>query len=59
MSVVQCERKTFRLISLSTPVNFRWTVSFILEELLKASNCLTQLHATVHILDTAVVSTGD
>jgi hypothetical protein len=23
---VQCERKTFRLISLSTPVSFRWTV---------------------------------
>jgi hypothetical protein len=26
ISVVQCERKTFRLISLSTPVSFRWTV---------------------------------
>ncbi len=26
LSVVQCERKTFRLISLSTPVSFRWTV---------------------------------
>ncbi len=26
ISAVQCERKTFRLISLSTPVNFRWTV---------------------------------
>jgi hypothetical protein len=27
ISAVQCERKTFRLISLSTPVSFRWTVS--------------------------------
>jgi hypothetical protein len=26
ISAVQCRRKTFRLISLSTPVNFRWTV---------------------------------
>jgi hypothetical protein len=26
ISAVQCERKTFRLISLSTSVNFRWTV---------------------------------
>jgi hypothetical protein len=26
---VQCERKTFRLISLSTPVSFRWTVPLI------------------------------
>jgi hypothetical protein len=26
ISAVQCERKTFRLISLSTPVNFCWTV---------------------------------
>jgi hypothetical protein len=26
ISAVQCKRKTFRLISLSTPVNFRWTV---------------------------------
>jgi hypothetical protein len=26
LSVVQCERKTFRLISLSTPVSFCWTV---------------------------------
>jgi hypothetical protein len=26
ISVVQCERKTFRFISLSTPVSFRWTV---------------------------------
>ncbi len=26
LSAVQCERKTFSLISLSTPVNFRWTV---------------------------------
>jgi hypothetical protein len=26
ISAVQCERKTFRLVSLSTPVNFRWTV---------------------------------
>jgi hypothetical protein len=26
ISVVHCERKTFQLISLSTPVNFRWTV---------------------------------
>jgi hypothetical protein len=26
ISAVQCERKTFRLISLSTPVSFRWTV---------------------------------
>jgi hypothetical protein len=25
-SAVQCKRKTFRLISLSTPVSFRWTV---------------------------------
>jgi hypothetical protein len=24
--VVQCERKAFRLILLSTPVSFRWTV---------------------------------
>jgi hypothetical protein len=28
ISVVQCETKTFRLISLSTPVSFRWTVPF-------------------------------
>ncbi len=27
ISAVQCERKTFRLISLSTPASFRWTVS--------------------------------
>ena len=26
ISAVQCERNTFRLISLSTPVSFRWTV---------------------------------
>jgi hypothetical protein len=26
ISAVQCERKTFRLISLSTPVSFCWTV---------------------------------
>jgi hypothetical protein len=26
LSAVQCERKTFRLISLSTPVSFLWTV---------------------------------
>jgi hypothetical protein len=26
LSAVQCKRKTFRLIPLSTPVNFRWTV---------------------------------
>jgi hypothetical protein len=26
ISAVQCERKTFRLMSLSTPVGFRWTV---------------------------------
>jgi hypothetical protein len=26
ISAVQCERKTFQLISLSTPVSFRWTV---------------------------------
>jgi hypothetical protein len=26
ISAVQCERKAFRLISLSTPFNFRWTV---------------------------------
>ncbi len=26
ISAVRCERKTFRLISLSTPVSFRWTV---------------------------------
>jgi hypothetical protein len=25
ISAVQCERKTFQLISLSTPVRFRWT----------------------------------
>jgi hypothetical protein len=29
MFAVQCERKTFRLISLSTPVSFRWTVPLI------------------------------
>jgi hypothetical protein len=27
---VQCERKTFRLISLSTPVSFRWKVPLTL-----------------------------
>jgi hypothetical protein len=26
ISAVQCERKTLRLISLSTPVSFRWRV---------------------------------
>jgi hypothetical protein len=26
ISAVQCKRKTFRLISLLTPVSFRWTV---------------------------------
>jgi hypothetical protein len=26
ISAVQCKRKTFRLISLSTPVSFRWTI---------------------------------
>ncbi len=26
ISAVQCERKSFRFISLSTPVSFRWTV---------------------------------
>jgi hypothetical protein len=26
ISTVQCGRKTFQLISLSTPVSFRWTV---------------------------------
>ncbi len=26
ISAVQCERETFRLISLSTPVSFQWTV---------------------------------
>jgi hypothetical protein len=26
ISAVQCDRKTFRLILLSTPVSFRWTV---------------------------------
>ena len=26
ISAVQCERKTFRMMSLSTPVSFRWTV---------------------------------
>jgi hypothetical protein len=26
ISAVQCERKTFPLTSLSTPVNFHWTV---------------------------------
>jgi hypothetical protein len=26
ISAVQCKRKTFRLISLSTLVSFRWTV---------------------------------
>jgi hypothetical protein len=29
ISAVQCKRKTFRLISLSTPVSFRWTVPLI------------------------------
>jgi hypothetical protein len=29
ISAVQCERKTFQLISLSTPVSFRWTVPLI------------------------------
>jgi hypothetical protein len=28
-SAVQYERKTFQLISLSTPVSFRWTVPLI------------------------------
>jgi hypothetical protein len=28
ISAVQCERKTFRVISLSTPFSFRWTVPF-------------------------------
>ncbi len=28
ISAVQCERKTFRLISLTTPVSFCWTVPF-------------------------------
>jgi hypothetical protein len=28
-SAVQCERKTFRLTSFSTPVSFRWTFSLI------------------------------
>jgi hypothetical protein len=28
ISAVQCEMKTFRLISLSTPVSFCWTVPF-------------------------------
>ncbi len=32
ISAVQCERKTFRLISLSTPVNFRWTVTYLAVE---------------------------
>jgi hypothetical protein len=32
ISVVQYERKTFRLISLSTPVNFRWTVPLIFSD---------------------------
>jgi hypothetical protein len=26
ISAVQCEKKTFQLISLSSPVSFRWTV---------------------------------
>jgi hypothetical protein len=26
ISAVQCQRKTFRFISLSTPANFRWIV---------------------------------
>jgi hypothetical protein len=26
ISAVQCERKTFRLIPLSTPVDFCWTI---------------------------------
>jgi hypothetical protein len=28
ISAVQCKRKTFLLISLSTPVSFHWTVPF-------------------------------
>jgi hypothetical protein len=31
ISAVQCERKTFQLISLSTPVSFRWTVPLRLQ----------------------------
>jgi hypothetical protein len=31
ISVVQCKRKTFRLISLSTPVSFRLTVPLRLQ----------------------------
>jgi hypothetical protein len=31
ISAVQCERKTFQFISLSTPVSFRWTVLFIFD----------------------------
>jgi hypothetical protein len=32
ISAVQCERKTFRLISLSTPVSFCWTVPLIIDK---------------------------
>jgi hypothetical protein len=38
ISVVQCERKTFRLKSLSTPVSFRWTVPLSSKSIL--SNCV-------------------
>jgi hypothetical protein len=32
ISAVQCETKTFLLISLSTPVTFRWTVPLIIDK---------------------------
>ncbi len=35
ISAVQCERKTFRLISLSTTVSFRWTVPVNISYFLK------------------------
>jgi hypothetical protein len=35
ISADQCEKKTFRLIPLSTPVNFRWTVPLMLSQLSK------------------------
>jgi hypothetical protein len=38
IAAVQCERKTFRLISLSTPISFRYTVplsTFLLQLIFK------------------------
>jgi hypothetical protein len=49
ISAVQCERKTFRLISLSTPVNFRWTVPLRHENRYKNDYILTKLPALVKI----------